>query len=302
MRSRKQKTKFFCSWTRVDPEFQLYDEDANILLSPTILSKNWDIFKWSKLPSSIYVDSGIYSDRSSRPSVESILDSQVRISKNIGDIPVYYSHPDILLLKGLSQSQLINSLKENLTRAEEYIKLFRKKRINGIPVGVIHGLDPETIYLTFLRLAKMGYQYFAIGSMSVRVTHNRKLVIELLQFILDSGIQPVHILGLTLPLIDEFEPGSFASFDTAAPIKLAHNGSVLYRAPIRRCILRPDAYNHLRANVYSFRSSLDAPLSCDCPVCRTDSEQLIGDNNTKVRVNRSIHNYFMLKQETEERS
>lgn len=302
MQSRKLKTKFFCSWTRVDPEFQLYDEEANILLSPTILSNNWDISRWSKLPASLYVDSGIYSDRSSRPSVESILDSQVRISKNIKSIPVYYSHPDILLFKGFAQSIIIDSLNENLKRAEDYIKLFRVKNISGIPVGVIHGLDPETIYMTYLRLIKLGYQYFAIGSLSVRITHNRQLVIGLLQFILDSGINPVHVLGLTLPLINEFDPGSFASFDTSAPIKLAHNGSVLYRSPLRRCILRPNAFNHLRANVYSFRTALEEPLDCDCPVCRVDSEQLIGDNNARVRVNRSLHNYFMLKREVEERS
>lgn len=296
------RTRFFCSWTRVDPEFQLYDDEASILLSPSILAKSWDIRKWSKLPSTLYIDSGIYTDQKSRPSVESILESQVRITQNTPDIPVYYSHPDILLLKGLDQETLIHSLNENLERAAEYLTLFYQRRINGVPVGVIHGLDPETIYLTHQRLVDLGYEYFAIGSLSVRITHHRSMVIDLLQFILDSGIKPLHVLGLTLPLIDEFEPGSFASFDTAAAIKLAHNGSVLYRAPIRRYILRPNAYNNLRANVYSFRTPLEEPLECDCPVCRVDSEQLVGDNNSIVRVNRSIHNYFMLKRETEERS
>lgn len=296
------RTRFFCSWTRVDPEFQLYDDEASILLSPSILARSWDIRKWSKLPSTLYIDSGIYTDQKSRPSVESILESQVRITQNTTEMPVYYSHPDILLLKGLDQETLIHSLNENLERAAEYLTLFNQRRINGVTVGVIHGLDPETIYLTHQRLVDLGYEYFAIGSLSVRITHHRSMVIDLLQFILDSGIKPLHVLGLTLPLIDEFEPGSFASFDTAAAIKLAHNGSVLYRAPIRRYILRPNAYNHLRANVYSFRTPLEEPLECDCPVCRVDSEQLVGDNNAIVRVNRSIHNYFMLKRETEERS
>ncbi len=286
----------------MDPEFQLYDEDASILLSPTILSRSWDVRQWTKLPSVLYIDSGIYTDQNSRPSVESILDAQVRISNNISSIPVFYSHPDILLLKGLDQVQMINSVNESLRRAADYIKHFKEKGVNGKPVGVIHGLEPETIYLSYQRLIQMGYEYFAIGSLSVRITHYRQKVINLLQFILDAGIKPLHILGLTLPLIEEFSPGSFASFDTAAAIKLAHNGSVLYQAPLRRCIIKPNAYNNLRTQLYSFRTALPEPLDCDCPVCSVDSSQLVGDNNAIVRVNRSIHNYFMLKQETEKRS
>lgn len=295
------QTKFFCSWTRVDPEFQIYDDEANLLLSPTILSKNWDVTKWSKLPARLYIDSGIYSNVKSRPTEKSILAEQLRISQNLSEIPVYYSHPDILIPTGTDYRAADFLIRENLKRASIFLRLFKEKSVNGIPVGVIHGFDYETIYLTYQELIKMGYEYFAIGSLSVRINYERTLVIEILNFLIRAGIKPIHVLGITLPLLNEIKSNAFSSFDTAAPIKIAHNGSVLYSPPLKRYIIRPNSLDSLRAKVYSFRIPIPDPLECRCPVCIEDKEQLVGDNNALIRNKRSLHNYFILKWETEKR-
>lgn len=290
-------TNFFVSWTKCEPEFQFYDSECNILISPPLMPKNWTTREWEQYPNKIIVDSGIYtSSKQSLNTVENVFEMQFALVKKFPtERECFFSHPDVIIQKNLSFYDESIIIKSNLKRAYEYIKLLKQKNIFRKPIGVIHGFDPDTVYFSFQELSRMGYEFFGIGSLSIRSINNKSLIRDILSFSSELGIKPLHVFGLTLPFHSGLNEFSINSFDTSTPVKLAYNGTVLYDNPLKRYIIKPNNYQELRAGVYTFRTIIEKPLKCNCPICEKDSDNLIVGTPDEQKKKRMIHNYFQLK-------
>ncbi len=295
--------KFFVSWSRRDPVFQEYDKECNILVSPANITQNWTISNWRTLPKILFIDSGAYSIRSNEiPACEEIFNRQRTISKYWPeDRKLFYSHPDILIPHKAhfeDQSKIINL---SLERAKRYFDIITKSKCNAVPIGVIHGFDEESILNTYYELLDIGYRYFALGSIGSRMSKNKELCINTIKIAQRYDIKPLHLFGIT-PINNDEVLNDIASFDNAAPSKLGFFGTVLYGSPLKRYVIAPDAKQKYHDKCFSFRTSIPAPLPCECPICLVDPQRLIVKYGSKANQNRAIHNYFQLKWEIEKRN
>ncbi len=291
---------YYITWTNCDPEFQVYDDDCNILLSPSLLPKSWSTLQWKTLPKRLFIDSGVYSSGSKDiKDCEDVLVDQLRICKYWPENrPVYFSHPDIIIPYKATFNEGQKLIKLNIERAKRFKEEVKKTNKIIRPVGVIHGLYEDDILNSFFELKSIGYEYFAIGSLSGRLVKNRELVIRLLQNLSDYNINPIHIFGITIPLIEKSRKFNFSSYDTSSPIKLAYYGTVLYGPPIARYVISPSRKQIQRDRSFSFRVHIQKPEYCECPVCSLNPNALLERDSTKVKFNRIIHNYFQLKWST----
>ena len=288
---------YYITWTNCDPEFQEYDEDCNVLLSPSLLPSNWSTSQWNSLPQRLFVDSGIYT-AGTKNIIDGagILNDQIRICKNWpDDKPLYFSHPDIIIPYNATFKESQKLININLERAKIYYGSVSKLNKKIEPVGVIHGLCEEDILSSFFELKSIGYKYFAIGSLSIRLVKNRELVLQLLQIINDYDLCPLHIFGITIPLIENSHKLKFTSYDTSSPIKLAYYGTVLYGTPLKRYVISPSMKQIQRDKNFAFRVPIEKPMDCECPICINNPKALIEGSSIKLKFNRIIHNYFQLK-------
>jgi queuine/archaeosine tRNA-ribosyltransferase len=145
----------------------------------------------------------------------------------------------------------------------------------------------------------MGYRYFAMGSLGIRLSRNKKICLEAIRIATRFEIYPLHLFGVTLPLNTEFGFNGIHSFDSASPTKLAFYGTVLYGSPLKRYVIESSSKQKFRDHNFTFRTNLGEPLPCMCPVCKVDSNALIPKTGQEGKNNRIIHNYFQIKWETE---
>ncbi len=294
--------KFFASWTTRDPVYHSYDSNACILVSPNGVPKSWNITKWSTLPKELFIDSGAFSTTSILPSVEDVLHRQRSI---VAGWPshkkLFFAHPDLLLPYSLSFKQTTSIINKSLQRAKSYLKLFNKCEVPANPVGVIHGFDEESLLGSYYELKEIGYQHFALGSLALRFSTNRAMCLHAIEVMSLYNIQPLHIFGISLPMFDEFTDQNFQinSFDSASSAKLGFYGSVLYGSPPKRYVIAPTAKQKMRDTFFRFRTGIDKPQQCDCPVCTDNPDRLVPYHGTKAKQDRALHNYFQLKWATE---
>jgi queuine/archaeosine tRNA-ribosyltransferase len=293
--------KYFVSWTRRDPVFQEYDSQCNVLISPANVQLNWSIEKWATLPNELFIDSGAFSFKNGPlPSCQEILDRQLFIAKNWPtDLKLYFSHPDLLIPLNTNFKKRNEIINHSIKRAKAYFEMVSKLNIPIIPIGVIHGFDDESILATYFELREIGYKYFALGSIGIRLSRCRELCISIISTALNYDIKPLHLFGVTWPLKKVDLPNDIASFDSSVPAKLGFFGTVLYGSPLKRYVIAPDASQKFHDKNFSFRESISEPLPCKCPICRKDPRKLVLKYNTESNQNRAIHNYFQIKWEIE---
>lgn len=291
--------KYFVSWTSREPEFQEFDPDCNVLVSPTNVPLSWTITDWQKLPKELFIDSGAFSVKSNRkPSVLDVLKSQIRMSKKWPtDRKLYFSHPDILIPIKAHYSSYNKIIKQSLERAKEYFRLLRKSKSDAIAVGVIQGFDEESILHSFAELKEVGYRYFGLGSLGIRITLYRKFCLDVIRMVQKYEIAPLHLFGITLPIIEKLSINSkqVVSFDTSTPAKLAFYGTVLYGNPLKRYVISPNPTQKHYEKSFNFRQGIDKPLLCNCPVCNSGGEKLVQKFERDAKKYRTIHNYFQIK-------
>ena len=293
--------KYFVSWTRRDPVFQEYDPHCNVLISPANVQLNWSIEKWATLPNELFIDSGAFSYRNGAlPSCQEVLDRQLYMSKNWpSNLKLYFSHPDLLIPLNTNYKERNEIINLSIERAKPYIEIVSKSNIPIIPIGVIHGFDDESILSTYYELLEVGYRYFALGSIGVRLSRYRDLCIRIITAAINYDIKPLHLFGITWPLKKVNLPNTIESFDSSVPAKLGFFGTVLYGSPLKRYVIAPDARQKYHDKSFSFRKSIPEPLPCKCPICRNDPAKLVSKYNTESNQNRAIHNYFQIKWEIE---
>ena len=288
--------QFFVSWTRSDPIFQIFDSEANILVSPASVTKQWNISKWPCLPSQLFIDSGAYSKKNRIPTSQEVLNNQIYISSNWrGNNNLYFSHPDILIPPKCTYKEKVNIIKHSLERAGEYFQHLRKTKKDVIPVGVIHGFDEETILNSYFYLREIGYNHFALGSIGKMMSMNKKLCMDAILFTESYDIGPLHLFGITFPLNEKIAAKNIKSFDSSSTVKLAIYGTVLYGVPLRRYVISPTKKQIFRDDYFGFREKIDKPLPCECPICKTDNYGLLCKDQKTAKNNRIIHNYFQIK-------
>lgn len=288
--------KFFVSWTTRDPVYHEFDPEAHILVSPNGVPKKWHTSLWSTLPKELFVDSGAFTKTSELPSVEDVLLSQISITTGWDEQKkLFFAHPDLILpLKSTFKNTnlLIN---QSLERAKKYLNLLHKKQIKALPIGVIHGFDEESLIGSYYQLKEVGYRYFALGSLALRFSRSKDTCLQAINIITDYGINPLHIFGVSWPMQEECRKYDIDSFDCSSPAKLGFYGSVLYGNPLKRYVIAPSAKQKLHDKFFNFRTSIDKPLPCTCPICSDDPNRLVPHQGTKAKQDRALHNYFQLK-------
>lgn len=293
--------KFFVAWSSREEPYQIYDPDANVLVSPVNVPKNWSISRWKSLPKEFFVDSGAFSlNDYSIPSCEEILERQLFMAKGWPSHRVlYFSHPDIIIPPKSSYQEINQKINLSLRRARCYYGLIKKKKVKATPIGVIHGFDEETILSSFYELQDIGYKHFAIGSLAARLSRHREMCLSAIKLALRYDIKPLHVFGVSLPLQNNSVIYPTDSYDSSSPAKLGFYGTVLYGSPLKRYVLAPNAKQKMHDQFFRFRIGIQAPLPCECPICSDDPDRLMVKKGSRAKNDKTIHNYFQLKWATE---
>jgi tRNA-guanine family transglycosylase len=217
------------------------------------------------------------------------------------DKKIFFSHPDLLIPPKIHFEETTRIITQSLERAKVYFDLISKTRTQAVPIGVIHGFDEETLLNTYCELKDIGYQHFALGSLSIRFVTNRNICFKTLKIAQRYEIKPLHLFGITWPFNHDNLFWEVDSFDSSAPAKLAFYGTVLYGPPLRRYVIKPTALQRFHDKCFTFRESLSEPLPCNCPICKQNPEYLFLKNDSEAKKSRVIHNYFQIKWEMESR-
>jgi queuine/archaeosine tRNA-ribosyltransferase len=265
---------------------------------------SWNITKWKNLPRELFIDSGAYSSRRERISdCSEVLDRQLFISR---EWPVsrnlYFSHPDILIPIRSNFETYNRIVSSSLHRAKVYMDLISKSKTHAEPVGVIHAFDEETLINSYYDLKEVGYRYFALGSIAQRLSTNKSSCLNAIDTAVKHRVKPLHLFGVTFStnLLNYVE--NIESFDSSASAKLGFYGTVLYGSPLQRYVIAPDSAQKHHDRCFKFRRTLREPLPCKCPVCKSGTENLTSKIGRKAKQNRTIHNYFQIKWETQKKT
>ncbi len=288
--------KLFVSWTTRDPVYHEFDPEAYILVSPHGVPKKWNTSLWSTLPKELFVDSGAFTKTSELPTVEDVLLSQLSITARWDEHKkLFFSHPDLILPPASTYNESNSLINQSLERAKRYLDLLHNKQTHALPVGVMHGFDEESLLGSYYELKEVGYQHFALGSLALRFSKNKNSCLKAIEIITDYEVSPLHIFGVSWPMHEECRKFNIDSFDCSSPAKLGFYGSVLYGTPLKRYVIAPSAKQKLHDTFFTFRTSIDKPLPCTCPICSDDPNRLIPHQGTKAKKDRALHNYFQLK-------
>ena len=293
-------TRAYLCWSQREPEFQQVLPNCNLLVSPALLTKVWNIQSWRMLPENLMVDSGAFTQSKKKGiiDVKTCLSAQLRITAGWPeDKEAIFIHYDKPLSPSLPFDLYQARVGDNLEAAREYIDLFPRKK-NLTPMAVIHALDSETLAASFLELKSMGYRRFAIGSLVALLYRDRSRLLEIFNACREIGLEGVHVLGIASPLLLKGQIGAWlGSFDSSAPVRQAIGGTIFYSDPFERFVLRPTGPQKLAGRTFGNRLSLDSPRLCKCPVCATDPHALLSQDEIAARQNRKIHNAYHLLRE-----
>lgn len=293
-------TQVYLCWSLREPEFQQVFPNCSLLVSPSLLTKVWNVQSWRRFPQSLIVDSGAFTQGEKKGifDVKTCLSAQLRIITGWPEeqeaVLIHYDKP---LSPNLPFDTYQARVYENLEAAKEYIDMFPRQK-NLTPMAVIHALDGETLAASILELKSMGYRRFAIGSLVALLYRDRSRLIEIFNACREIGLEGLHVLGIASPLLLKSQKGAWmGSFDSSAPVRQAIGGTIFYSDPFGRFVLRPTGVQKLNRRNFGSRLSLDLPRPCNCPVCTVDPCALLIPNETAVRQNRKIHNVYHLIKE-----
>lgn len=297
--------QYYVTWTDRDVNYQDYDDDCYMMISPRNVKKGWTSEKWKTFPKKIIIDSGAiqYIKDKRFPTPEEVLERQLSIfGKDIPSKLLTLCSPDIPLIPyKISKTEALERIKLTIRNAEQYFNLIEKQKLNDNYnfMGVIQAFDPETAYYSSLRLAEIGYETFGIGSLiPLAARGDKQLIFRIIEAVIEAIGNKVHIFGITAPgIIPKLKKLKVESLDSSTPMREAINGSIIYSNPFRRCKFLRDVRSQEWARNYSFSNIIDELEPCNCPVCIENPEKLLLDGQKKNINWKAIHNYFHLKWE-----
>lgn len=293
-------TRAVLCWSNREPEFQALFPGVRLLVSPSLLTKQWTVGAWRTLPESLMVDSGAFTQTKRKGVLDfrTCLHAQLRILEGWPpDRKAFLIHYDSPLSPNLPFDEYQARVKQNLESADAYISLFPRQN-NLVPVAVIHALDGETLAASYLALRSMGYQRFALGSLVALIYRSRNQLHSLLEICAELDLKDLHVLGIASPSLLKGVVGPWiGSFDSSAPVRQAIGGTIFYSRPFERFVLRPTGRQALGNQNFGYRESLQFPRYCVCPVCGSDPLGLLCDDEIEARQRRKIHNAYHLLEE-----
>jgi len=292
--------RLFVSWYQGDPEYQKYDPSCHLLISPTNVSKTWDISKFKKLPKVLMIDSGAFhfiEKDTLTISQEEIYKRQLEI-KNNTKITTIFTQLDFPIPPRKIPS--INAKKRveiTIQNARIFLELFDKyKEKRDRSLGVIQGYDTESLIFSAENMKDLGFDLYGIGSIAKISKHNREEIKTRIKLVKNIVNKRLHVFGVTsIDLMQFFKEIGVYSIDSTTPIKEAIYSGIIYSNPFRRFKISTKHFRDEWSKKYGFSNILNTPLKCNCPVCNLDPE-LIMKRGKKVLNNlRAVHNYYHLK-------
>ena len=287
---------FYISWSHSDAVFCNYFDRCPMLIS-AVPDNKYAFKKFKKSPEKLIIDSGAlyYAKQSSKRYLRHIFDIQRYIIESAPvNLPINIVHLDDPLLNKNTLSEKYEAVERTLFNANEHMNLFKRE---GFPdnvsiMGVIQGYDFPSIRYSIFELKKMGYTNFGIGSM---LSRNASDQIDYIKY-LSQSLSPenLHVFGVTgIPQMKVMSELKIKSFDSSRPTMSAAFFQVMYSNPFRTYLISG-------SKVGRSQPKLEKALSCLCPVCLDNPEDIINMSNRKYMKLRSIHNYYHLMKTIEQ--
>jgi 7-cyano-7-deazaguanine tRNA-ribosyltransferase len=179
-------------------------------------------------------------------------------------------------------------MEKTLFNAYEYFNLFSSNITNKKVslMGVIQGYDRSSIEYAAQELLKIGYTNFGIGSL---LGKNYSTQVEMIRFASNIvGSSNLHVFGVTgLQQIKAMVDIGVKSFDSTRPTMAAAFFQVFYSRPFQTYVIG-------KSRVKKTALRLSKPLSCECPICKQNPNDLFIPSPRHYMRLRSIHNYYHL--------
>jgi tRNA-guanine family transglycosylase len=282
--------EFYVGWSHSDAYFTNYFPSCSVLIS-AVPDNRGTLKKFKHKPQKLILDCGsvFYVKQKSRPPLKDIFNIQMSLLEDCEpETEVHMVHFDEPMLNKTTLSEQYMAMERTLLNAYEYLNIYTLNKIhrNVQPMGVIQGYDQASIEFSAYELIKMGYKRFGIGSLLAK-HYSRQ--IEMIKYAAEIvGPSNLHVFGVTgIPQMHAMVEIGVSSFDSTRPTMAAAFFQVFYSRPFRTFFISKS-----HAKITSPR--LSTPLSCDCPVCRENPEDLFIPSPRDYMRLRSIHNYYHL--------
>jgi tRNA-guanine family transglycosylase len=165
------------------------------------------------------------------------------------------------------------------------------------PMAIVQGNDLSSLCYCAQELAALRFPFYGIGSLAPLKQH--ALIMARVEAVASIvGADRLHVFGVSvIETVKALRAIGVHSIDSARPAKAAAFNEVFYSSPYRRYgILSSTGENEpLKGRIPRTRR-LSVPLPCHCPICRSDPQRILGIGKRSLIRDRSIHNYYHLKQ------
>jgi len=282
---------FYVSWSHSDALYSDYFESCPLLIS-AISRNTYSLKRFKKVPLKLIIDSGavFYAKKNLKYKVKDIFEEQLKLAMPLlNKCPITLVHADEPLLNKKTVSEKFDAVQKTIVNAQEYMNLAKRNSIvqeNKLSImGVIQGYDLPSLRFSIFELQKLGYVKFGIGSL---LGKSVDVQIELIKFASELvGAENLHVFGVTgIPQIKEMKNMKIASFDSSRPTKAAIYHQVFYSDPFQTFVIDQSKIDKRQGQ------RLDAPLACDCPICKINQNDIFNISHRKYTLLRSIHNYY----------
>lgn len=289
--------EFFVSWTDSDPEYQLYDLNCSMLISPPVFPRVFRLTRLSRIPRRVWIDSGAYTLRTrygQNFSQKDLFRWQLDILEGVdlAQTSILLSHLDQPLEPGLPPLEAYRRIEGTIARAWDFLCLAQRAGIERHVelVGVIQGYDADSIRWCSRELKRLGFHRFGLGSLAL--LYQPQEIETRVRAAVDEVGPGLHVFGVSsVGVIRTLRALGVASIDSSRPVKEAMFYVLLYSEPFRRFALAGRRRNDMGGK------QLKRGLPCECPVCRDNPRQMFQVGAKKYTNLRAIHNYWHLKRE-----
>lgn len=281
--------EFYVGWSHSDALFTDYFPDCPLLVSALPDNKG-SMKRVGMKPKKLILDCGsvFYVKQKHRPPLKEIFNTQLSLLDECEPLKAYMVHFDEPMLSKNSLSERYMAMEKTLFNAYEYLQLIKLHRLpeSVQPMGVIQGYDRPSIEYSAHELKKIGYKHFGIGSLLAK-HHTQQ--IEMIKYASNVvGPENLHVFGVTgIPQMHAMVNIGVSSFDSTRPTMAAAYFQVFYSRPFRTFFI---PQSHAKIN----SPRLYQPLSCNCPVCKGNPNDLLIPSPRAFMRLRSIHNYYHL--------
>ncbi|HZK55839.1 MAG TPA: hypothetical protein VFC84_16860 [Desulfosporosinus sp.] len=288
--------KFFMCWTDSDPVYQAYIPETNVLVSLSHIPLSWNINRFPIMPQSLMIDSGAFNligNPNKSFNQSKTFQTQLNVSHG-STIPTLICHLDFPIPPNITDKvEVYRRVETTLANAYEFMHLYKSSNLpaNFKSVGVIQGNNHETIRYCAREMSRIGFDHLAIGSLASLYVADQ--IVERVRAAVKVVGPELHVFGISgIEVAKELFKLGISSIDSSRPMKASMYQCLLYFNPFR-------TFKIGHSNIQRNMPSLDAPLPCDCPICKKDPN-LVFKVGAKSHNNlRAVHNYYHLKLELE---